>query len=87
MELRGFFRRKPLDFRYESPVQWISAEPVNLDNYLFAPVQSKHWKQHELWDGTYTLDDLADYHEMAQVSAENEKRAQEAIRLQQQLTS
>jgi hypothetical protein len=50
--------------------------------YLFAPVQSKHWRQHELWDGTYTLDDLADYHEMAQVAAENEKRAQEALRLQ-----
>lgn len=63
------------------------ANPANIDSYLFAPVVSKDWRQHELWDGTYTLDDLADYHEMAQVSAENERRAQEAIKLQQQLNT
>jgi len=25
------------------------------------------WKQHELWDGTYTLDDLLDAAELIQV--------------------
>lgn len=36
------------------------------------------WKQHELWDGTYTLDDLLDAHEIMQVTHENEQRAHEA---------
>lgn len=31
--------------------------------FLFAPVIERYWKQHELWDGTYTLDDLLDIHE------------------------
>jgi hypothetical protein len=35
------------------------------------------WKQHEVWDGTYTFDDLLDWYEMAQVKAENEKRIKE----------
>ena len=33
------------------------------------------WKQHELWDGTYTLDDLLDAAELIQVRRENEYRA------------
>ena len=33
------------------------------------------WKQHELWDGTYTLDDLPDAAELIQVRRENEIRA------------
>lgn len=32
-----------------------------------------YWKQHELWDGTYTLDDLADIHEMMIVKGTNER--------------
>jgi len=36
------------------------------------------WKQHEVWDGTYTLTDLMDAHEMIQVQNENEWRAKEA---------
>jgi len=35
------------------------------------------WKQHELWDGTYTFDDLLDIVEVMQVKAENERRAME----------
>lgn len=38
------------------------------------------WKQHEVWDGTYTLDDLLDAHEIMQVVHENERRAYEASR-------
>jgi hypothetical protein len=33
------------------------------------------WKQHEVFDGTYTLDDLLDAHEMLEVRFENERRA------------
>lgn len=38
----------------------------------------KEWEQYQLWDGTYTLDDLLDWHEMAEVRAENEKRYRDA---------
>ena len=37
------------------------------------------WKQHELWDGTYTLDDLLDIAELIRVRRENENRAAEAV--------
>ena len=33
------------------------------------------WRQHEVWDGTYTLGDLLDAHEMMAVRTENEHRA------------
>ena len=36
------------------------------------------WQQHELWDGTYTLADLLDMHEILAVEYENRRRAQEA---------
>lgn len=35
------------------------------------------WQQHELWDGTYTLDDLLDCLEIINVENENVRRAQE----------
>ena len=38
------------------------------------------WQQHELWDGTYTLDDFLDAVELIQVRRENENRAAEAAR-------
>lgn len=44
------------------------------------PVMAGVWKQHETWDGTYTLDDLADANEMLAVKAENERRNNEAGR-------
>lgn len=36
------------------------------------------WRQYEVWDGTYTLDDLLDAHEMLTVKQENELRARQA---------
>ena len=36
------------------------------------------WRQHEVWDGTYTIDDLLDWYEMEAVRIENERRAKEA---------
>jgi len=38
------------------------------------------WQQHELWDGTYTLDDLLDIVELIRIHRENETRAAEAVR-------
>ena len=35
------------------------------------------WKHHELWDGTYTFDDLLDVIELIQVKQENERRSME----------
>ena len=51
-----------------------------MDVFLFAPVMEGLWRQHELWDGTYTLDDLLDVTEMIRVRRENEYRAMEAAR-------
>jgi len=47
---------------------------VNIDDFVFAPVMAGDWKQHETWDGTYTMDDLLDWHEMQAVKQENEQR-------------
>ena len=58
------------------------AEPKNYDAFLFAPVSAGLWKQHELWDGTYTLGDLLDIHEMMTVKSENEHRAMEQAKLE-----
>lgn len=41
---------------------------------------AKMWQQHEVWDGTYTLDDLADAHEMLSVRYENEQRGYDAAK-------
>ena len=40
------------------------------------------WRQHELWDGTYTLDDLLDITELIRVRRENEIRAADAARME-----
>ena len=39
------------------------------------------WRQHELWDGTYTLDDLLDMVELIRVRNENQIRAAETSRI------
>lgn len=57
---------------------------MNIDEFLFAPVMAGMWKQHQLWDGTYTLDDLLDAHEMLAVKHENERRSYEAAQRREQ---
>ena len=52
---------------------------MNLDAFLFLPVAAGMWKQHELWDGTYTLDDLLDAIELIQVTRENEMRSRQSL--------
>ena len=58
----------------------MTAECPNLDAFAFLPVAAGMWKQHELWDGTYTLDDLLDAAELIRVKRENEQRAAKAAR-------
>ena len=53
-----------------------------MDEFLFLPVSAGMWRQHELWDGTYTLDDLLDIVELIRVRRENERRAAEAAWVQ-----
>lgn len=42
------------------------------------------WQQHQLWDNTYTIDDLADIHEILLIEAINKKRADDYARNQQE---
>ena len=58
----------------------MTAECPNLDSFLFLPVSAGIWRQHELCDGTYTLDDLLDIVELIRVKRENEARAADAVR-------
>ncbi len=44
---------------------------------LYAPVLAGYWKQCQIWDGAYTLDDLLDITEVMIVKNENERREQE----------
>ncbi len=74
-----FFLRKRLGFTVDEP-KWLVAHAVNLDETLFSPVANGMWKQHELWDGTYTLDDLWDAIELLGVKAENERRSIESMK-------
>ena len=71
-----FFRRR----RVECSTRQSEYVPVicpNIDEFLFLPVALGYWKQHELWDGTYTLDDLLDIAELVEVRNINEARAME----------
>ena len=69
----GFFRRS----RGEGPAGGhISGdvEMPNVDEFAFLPVIYGFWRQHELWDGTYTLDDLLDVVEVIAVRKAREVR-------------
>ena len=79
MDAFRFFRRRRPDLRSRRP-GYLTASCPNLDEFLFLPVAAGFWKQHELWDGTYTLDDLLDITELIRVRRENEYRAAEAVR-------
>ena len=74
MESGGIFRRRRVGF-VSRPPGFIPAEAANIDEMAFLPVAPGYWRQHEMWDGTYTLDDLMDILELMQVSNENQRRA------------
>ena len=61
-------------------MNYVPARCPNIDEFLFLPVAAGMWKQHELWDGTYTLDDLLDIAELIRVRRESENRAAQAAR-------
>ena len=76
VESGGFFRRRRVG-GVTRETGFIPVEAPNIDELAFLPVAAGFWKQHEMWDGTYTLDDLMDIVEMIQVSNENQRRARE----------
>ena len=80
MDAGRFFSRKRLSF-LSRPTDYIPAEAPNLNELAFLPVAAGLWRQHEPWDGTYTLDDLLDVIEMIQVRNENERQAAEATQV------
>jgi hypothetical protein len=57
---------------------------VNIDNFAYAPVMAGAWQQYQVWDGTYTFDDLLDWHEMKTVSNINEGIAQDFMNQQKE---
>ncbi len=73
--LQDFFQ-KAAGFLSRPPA-FLPAEALNIDELAFLLVAAGLWRQHELWDGTYTLDDLLDVVELLQVMAENQRRATE----------
>ena len=79
MDAGGFFSRGRLCLPCREP-GYVTVSCPNIDEFLFLPVAAGMWKQHELWDGTYTLDDLLDITELIRVRRENENRAAEAAR-------
>ena len=74
MESGGFFRRRRVE-GVTRETGFIAVEAPNIDELAFLPVAAGFWQQHEMWDGTYTLDDLMDIVELIQVSNENQRRA------------
>lgn len=53
----------------------------NLDLWLWRPVLANKVKAHHMWDGTYTLDDWADLHEL--LDLEQELEYQDRKRMEQ----
>ena len=50
-----FFRRRRAEC-FARRCEFVPVTCPNIDEFLFLPVTLGFWKQHELWDGTYTLD-------------------------------
>ena len=79
IQLQGFFRRRPISKRFHRGQDFEPCKYENLNAKLFLPVIAGMWKQHELWDGTYTFNDWLDAVEMIEVKNENQARQIESI--------
>ena len=79
MEPVRFFRRRAVEGR-DRACGYCPVTCPNIDEFLFLPVAEGYWRQHELWDGTYTLDDLLDITELIRIRRDNQKRAAQAAR-------
>ena len=77
-----FFRRQSLGFDPTVQIRFQPVEGVNYDSFLMTPVVDGMWRQHEVWDGTYTLGDLLDAHEIISVRVENQRRADEQAKVE-----
>lgn len=51
----------------------------NINAQLYLPVIEGMWKQHELWDGTYTFNDWLDVLEIIRVRTENKERYYDSL--------
>ena len=60
-------------------------ELVNVAAFAFAPGIDGMWRHHEVFDGTYDIDDLLDAHEIIEVKHENGRRFNEWKELQQEV--
>ena len=78
----GFFRRRELDFQPYNDKSYAPVRAENIDGWAWGPVDAGRWQQHQLWDGTYDLDDLLDVIEAMTVQQENQRRANEAAKRQ-----
>lgn len=56
---------------------WDPAPFPTLNPLVWQPVSAGLWRQHETFDGTYTVDDLVDALEFLEVKAENNRREAE----------
>ena len=55
MDAAGFFSRRRPAFLSRPPA-FLPTEAPNIDELAFLQVAAGLWRQHELWDGTYTLE-------------------------------
>jgi len=53
----------------------------------FSPIIAKQWKQHELWDGTYTIDDFFDIVEALNITDMNQKIAEDYYKRKAEMES
>ena len=78
----GGLGREPREFfgirrGSDSEVEWNPAPFPTIDALVWAPVAASLWRQHEISDGTYDVQDLLDVLEFLDVKTENERRYRE----------
>lgn len=81
-DLRRFFRRRPLTFEPERELDGIKPiESANIDWWLWRPCVSEPplCQYYQLKDGTYTLADLMDMHEVLDEREEYQRRYRVAM--------
>jgi hypothetical protein len=72
VQLLGFFLRGGAGDARGNP-GFDAVDFPSLDAFLWRPVMAGMWRQHELFDGTYSFDDLLQVHEFLDTREENER--------------
>lgn len=78
MGLYGFFRYRAVNTGRNAGISYIPLTDDRIDSFLYYPVIAEMWKQHEVWDGTYTVDDLINAHIILDLKTENTIRLRES---------